>query len=126
MAARWSADMEVADLTGAATKGSAGAYVVRMIRVVATGTWLYDGVAQLDVLVVEADYDFWFSLGEADGELDSGEAPVLNSEGHVYYVRYRPGWRPAMPFWPDSAGFMSIANAKTAAEAKLLSPVTWS
>ncbi|MGI8418606.1 MAG: hypothetical protein ACR2P2_20890 [Nakamurella sp.] len=62
--------------------------IVRMvIRVVASGTWLYDG--------------------------------------KVYYARYRPGWEPGELFWPDSVGFMSPADAKTAAETELPGPVRW-
>lgn len=45
--------------------------------VVARGAWLYDGVAPTAVLVVQLDYDFWYSVGEANGDLAADEAPAL-------------------------------------------------
>ncbi|HET6908132.1 MAG TPA: hypothetical protein VFH54_02250 [Mycobacteriales bacterium] len=96
-----------------------------MEKVVASGEWLYDGSAPTPVLVVRLDYDFWHAVGEADGELGPDDAPTLNSEGSAYYVRHKPGWSEGQPFWPDSQGFMTLDEAKAAAQAAVAGPITW-
>jgi hypothetical protein len=93
--------------------------------VVATGVWLYDEVAPTTVRVVMLDYDFWCGLGAADGELGPDEAPEPNDEGRLYYVRHRPGWREGEPFWPDSRGFHTRAEAVAAAESAVPGRVVW-
>jgi hypothetical protein len=97
-----------------------------MESVVAIGTWLYDGTVPTTVLVVMLDFDFWYAMGAADGDLEPWERATLNREGHLYYVRYRPGYpHDGEPFWPDSVGFPSLAEAVAAAEAAVPGPVTW-
>lgn len=96
-----------------------------MEKVVAVGEWLYDGNVPTRVLVVQTDYDFWYAIGEADGELTPDEAPALNDEGHSYYVRYKPGWSEGQPFWPDSHGHGNVESAKATAEAGVPSVITW-
>ena len=96
-----------------------------MDSVVATGEWLYDGSIPTLVRVVRLDYDFWYALGEADGDLEEGERPALNGDGFVFYVRLRPGWSPGRPFWPDSRGFATMEEAKAAAEAAVPAPIKW-
>lgn len=95
-----------------------------VIRVVASGTWRYDGTQPTVVRFVETDFDVWFGIREADGDLAHDERPTLNSDGHVYYLR-RPGWELGEPFWPDRVGFMSGDDTKAAAEAELPGPVNW-
>jgi hypothetical protein len=99
--------------------------VTIVIRMVATGTWLYDGTVPTVVRVIESDCDFWFDIAEADGDLPKGEEPRLNESGLAYYLRYRPGWEPGQTFWPDSKGFMSVDAAKAAAEARVPGEVSW-
>jgi hypothetical protein len=94
-------------------------------RVVASGLWLYDGITPIPVRVVELDYDFWYVVAEADGELEHGEHPLLNDNGRLYYVRYRPGWSEGQDFWPDSVGFQRLEDAVAAAEAGVPGVVTW-
>ncbi|MCX5207188.1 hypothetical protein OG897_38005 [Streptomyces sp. NBC_00237] len=97
-----------------------------MESVVATGVWLYDNAVPTTVLVVMLDYDFWFGIAEAEGDLEPGETPELNSEGHLYYVRHQPGWSETDRwFWPDSPGFDTLAEAVTAAEAVVPGPIVW-
>lgn len=80
--------------------------------IVATGTWLYDGAVPTEVRIVRLDFDFWYAIGEASGDLAEGEVPNLNPGGHLYYVRTRPGeWSKSRPFWPDSPGFQSLDAA---------------
>ena len=97
-----------------------------MIREVARGTWLYAGTVPTLVRVVETDCDHWFAVGQADGQLEAGERPELNDQGLVYYVHYTSGWEPGEPFWPESQGFMTIADAKASAEKRIAAgPVSW-
>ncbi|MDX2705769.1 hypothetical protein PV350_23325 [Streptomyces sp. PA03-6a] len=97
-----------------------------MESVVATGVWLYDGTVSTTVRVVMLDYDFWHAIGEADGNLQPGEAPDLNEEGRLYYVQHLPGW-PAgdRSFWPDTDGFHTLADAVAAAELTVPGPISW-
>lgn len=97
-----------------------------MARIVATGTWLYDGVRPTPVVVVRLDHDFWFAIGAANGDLDDDERPMLGDGGCLYYVRHRPGWSERLPFWPDSPGYTSLVAARAAAEDQVPGPVTWS
>jgi hypothetical protein len=94
--------------------------------IVATGTWLYDGDVPTTVQVVMLDHDFWHTVGVADGDVAPDEAPVLNDQGHLFYVRHRPGWPNGdSSFWPDTQGFHSSDEAVAAAEAAVPGPVTW-
>ena len=92
----------------------------------ATGLWMYDGVAPTTVRVVKLDYDFWYAIGEADDNLEADESPQLNADGCLFYVLHRPGW-PAGggSFWPDSMGFHTLDEAVAAAEAAVPGPVVW-
>ena len=96
-----------------------------MLRVVATGTWVYDQSVPVTVRVVESDRDFWFDIAEADGNLEDEERPWLSEDGLCYYVCFHEGWEPGKPFWPDSVGFLSLDEARAAAEATVPSPLDW-
>jgi hypothetical protein len=102
------------------------AYARRVEKVVATGVWRYDGTVPTTVRVVMLNYDFWYALAAADGDLEPGEVPELNDEGRLYYVRHRPGWHVGDAFWPDSPGFHTLAEAIAAAESVIPGPVVWS
>jgi hypothetical protein len=86
--------------------------------VVAVGQWLYDGTAPTTVRIVRLDYDFWYEIGKADGDLEPDEAPQLNDDGYLYYVKHRSGW-------PDSQGFPTPEEAIAAAESQLPTAVEW-
>ena len=75
-----------------------------MQKVVATGEWLYGGSTPTQVRIVQLDYDFWYDIGAANGQLEDGERPELNDDGYLFYVRFTPGWQEGEPFWPDSLG----------------------
>lgn len=101
-------------------------YARRVESVVATGVWLYGDAALTTVRVVMLDYDFWFAVAAADGDLEPGETPDLNEESRLYYVRHRPGWpAPGCSFWPDSQGFHTQAEAAAAAQALVPGPIKW-
>jgi hypothetical protein len=87
--------------------------------------WLYAGSVPTQVRVVALDYDFWYELGAEEDTLDPDEVPNLNNEGNLYYVRHRSGWREGEPFWPDSLGFHTKAEAMAAAEAAIPASVEW-
>jgi hypothetical protein len=103
----------------------AAGYARGVVSVVATGVWLYDDAVPTTVRVVMLDYDFWYELAAADGGLEPGELPELNEAGRLYYVRHRPGWPGRGPFWPDSTGFHTLAEAIAAAEAAVPNPIVW-
>ncbi len=96
-----------------------------MVEVVAVGEWLYAGGVLTAVRVVRLDYDFWFTVAEANGDLMPGERPLLNGEGSAYYLRYKPGWSEGEPFWPDSVGYMTADEAKQEADRRLSGGVRW-
>jgi hypothetical protein len=94
--------------------------------IVATGWWMYDGVAPVPVRVVELDYDFWYAVDAADRRLEPGESPQLNAHGRLYYLRHAPGWPDGdRGFWPDSEGFQTLEEAVAAAAAVVPGPITW-
>jgi hypothetical protein len=96
-----------------------------MERTVAEGTWLYADSVPTVVRIVQLDYDFWFAVGEANGDLDPSEMPALNPDGYLYYVRNTP-WSEGEPFWPDGPGRLSVEEAMAHAETSLPNPVAWS
>ena len=84
---------------------------------VATGRWLYAGEAPRPVRIVALPYDYWFSMGEAEGQLEDGEEPdALGNEGLLYY-----------PFFTqlDGPGFPTIIQAKGYAQSKVQSAIEW-
>lgn len=96
-----------------------------MQTLVAAGEWLYDGDVPTAVAVVRLDYDFWYAIAEADGDLTPDERPSLNSDGHAYYIRFKPGWSEGKPFWPHGQGYMTVDDAKRAAESMVPGGVSW-
>jgi len=88
-----------------------------------SGSWLYDGTAESPVWIVRADFDFWYEIAAADGQLEPGERPDLNEDGFRYYVAFRDpiGDR----FSPDGGGFKSIEEARRAAEQRVPTPIRW-
>jgi hypothetical protein len=73
------------------------------IKVVAEGIWIYNGSVQRRVWIVEADYDFWYEMASAEGDLKPHEQPDLNADGIVYYVAFKAPEDGR--FWPDGGGF---------------------
>jgi hypothetical protein len=92
--------------------------------IVARGTWIYDGVAPMPVFIVATDFDFWFEVAKADGDLEPGEQPDLNAEERLYYLSFH-GLRDDGTFWPDSVHYKSTEEAKLAAESRVPTPIVW-
>lgn len=96
------------------------------LEIVLTGTWLYDGTAETPVDIVALDYDWWYALAEADGQLHEGEKPMpLGPDGRLYYVRFQRALEPSEPTWVDSFGHLDLTSAVSAAEEKIRDPIHW-
>lgn len=96
------------------------------IRVVRTGTWLYDETVEKPVDVIALAFDWWYELGKADDMLEDGEAPVpLGADGVLYYARFQRAGELTTPTWVDTPGFPSLEGAVAAAEAKVRGGIRW-
>ncbi|MFB7719472.1 hypothetical protein [Nocardia sp. NPDC056100] len=93
-------------------------------EIVAAGSWLYDDVVRMSVLVVRLDYDFWYEVAREEDTLTPGEEPFLDSSGHAYYVSFKDVLNDAS-FWPDSGPHRSVDEARAAAESRVPSPICW-
>ena len=84
---------------------------------VATGRWLYDGAVQKSVRIIGLPYDYWYAMGEQDGQLEPEEVPEpLGPEGLLYYPSFAGIDGPAYP---------TIIQAKGYAQSKVQSPIEW-
>jgi hypothetical protein len=93
-------------------------------NIIRSGTWLYDGIIPTGVHIVCQNYDYWYSLGQADNNLETDEQPTLNSDGVVYYVLF--GAVPAeRPCGVRGSGFMSAEDAALWAATQVPSPIQW-
>ena len=86
-------------------------------KVVAQGTWLYEGSVRETIEIVSFDYDFWFALPGDDGRPEWEPYP-LNEEGVLYYVRV--GAEP-LPIEP----FKSALEARAWTDAQSWAPIKW-
>lgn len=95
--------------------------------IVASGSWVYADTVERPVDIVGLDYDFWYELARADGQLEPGESPRSSDEnGLLYYVRFRHAGEPVAGTWPDSGGHDTIDAAKHAAAGRVVGPISWS
>ena len=88
------------------------------------GTWLYDDTVPMPATIVQLDYDFWYEIGRADGDLEPREQPELSPEGVLYYVCFRSDPEED-PGWVDSPGFQTLAEARKWAASKVAGPIAW-
>ncbi len=96
------------------------------LRIVKTGTWLYDGTIERPVDIIALDFDWWYEMAKADGILDADEAPMkLGHEGYLYYVRYQRAAETTEPTWVDSPGHQEVEQAMHFAEKKVIGGITW-
>ena len=62
------------------------------LRIVRSGTWMYDDCVAMPVDIIGLDYDWWYELGKADDQLEPGEEPEsLSATGFLYYARFQRG-----------------------------------
>jgi hypothetical protein len=86
---------------------------------VASGTWLYNATTFQPVCIIAMAFDYWYSLAEADGQLEPNEEPAaLGPAGFLYYASFRGG--------VDSSGFPTVEEAKMAAQERVPTPILWS
>ena len=84
---------------------------------VAEGRWKYDGAVDEPVRVVGLPHDYWYSLGEADDQLEPDEEPEpLGPEGLLYYVVFAQ---------IEGPGFPSVLQAKGYAQSQVQSEIRW-
>lgn len=86
---------------------------------VAEGRFLYDKTIEMQMYVIEQNYDYFHTMYEAEGLLEEGETPRLNGQGLVYYLLF--GELPSEPphAVSDQGAFMSIEEAKEWAARRL-------
>jgi hypothetical protein len=96
------------------------------MKIVRSGTWLYDGTLEQPVDVVALNFDWWHELAKADGQLNEGEAALpLGPEGVLYYARFQYAGNPSASTWVDTPGHQTLATAMEAAEQKVAGSVAW-
>jgi len=97
------------------------------LKIVQTGIWFYDDTVEMPVDVVGLDYDWWYELAKADGQLDDGEVPeALGSDGFLYYARFQRAGERNEPTWVDSYGHKTTEEAMKAAQEKVVDRIVWS
>jgi hypothetical protein len=97
------------------------------LKVVETGIWSYDNMVEMPVDIVALDYDWWYELAKADGQLEDGEKPVdPGNDGFLYYARFQRAGEPDEPTWVDSDGHKTSAEAMKAAQIKVAGKIVWS
>ena len=96
------------------------------LRIVRSGTWLYDDAVAKPVDIIGLDYDFWYELGKSEDQLEPGERPKpLSPEGLLYYARFRHAGETSEPTWVDSPGRATIDAAISDAQEKAPGSITW-
>lgn len=96
------------------------------MKVVRSGTWLYDGTLEQPVDVVALNFDWWHELASADGLLEEGETPLpLGPTGFLYYARFQHAGDSSAPTSVDTPGHRTLAAAMEAAERKVAGGIAW-
>lgn len=97
---------------------------MKALKVVARGTYEYANTSPRPVAVVRVDHDHWYELAKADNDLEIGQVPVVDDEGHAFYVSYSDV-REGETFLPDSRTHRTLGDAKFDAEERAPSQITW-
>jgi hypothetical protein len=83
-------------------------------RIVAGGTWLYDGVVPQRVAIYATPARFASSRYDDDDQLDESRPIPTTRDGFLYYC------------WPwVSSGHLTVEEAKAWADAQPWGPVRW-
>ena len=91
-----------------------------------TGRWLYGDTTYLPVDIISLDSDFWYEMAKVEDQLEPDEEPQpMNSEGVLYYYRFRRAGESTATTWVDSGGFAAIEDAMNAAQDRAPSPIQW-
>ncbi|MEV6241508.1 hypothetical protein [Lentzea sp. NPDC051838] len=98
---------------------------MKALKIVASGTYRYTGdTIQRRVAIVLSDHDYWYEYAKAANDLDIGQLPVVDDEGHAFYVSYS-NISEGGTFLPDSRTHRTFADAKFDAESRAPSPINW-
>jgi len=46
------------------------------LSIVRAGTWLYGGISEQPFDIISLDYDWWFQMVKAEGQLEENEVPI--------------------------------------------------
>jgi hypothetical protein len=96
------------------------------MKIVCSGTWIYDGTVERPVDVVALSFDWWYELAKADALLEEGETPLaLGPDGVLYYARFQRAGDTSASTWVDTPGHQTLVAAMEAAELKVASGVAW-
>jgi hypothetical protein len=96
------------------------------MKIVRSGTWLYDGTVERNVDVVALNFDWWYELAKEDVSLEEGEQPLpLGPDGVLYYARFQRAGDTSTATWVDTPGHPTLAAAMQAAEQRVVSGVKW-
>ena len=66
------------------TEYKGGVYARRVLR----GMWLYDQAVWRPVQLFAINYDYWYEITKADGDLEEGEQPKFNESGEQYMIAW--------------------------------------
>ena len=100
--------------------------MARSSGIIRSGTWLYDGSVDRPVDVIALEFDWWYELARADGQLEEGEEPAsVGPDGCLYYARFQHAGTSVSPTTVDSPGFETLDEAMSAAQAKVAGPIKW-
>jgi hypothetical protein len=95
------------------------------MNIVKTGTWLYDGSAEMPVDIVGLEYDWYYEIDKVDDLLEEDDQPIpLGEEGLLYHVRFqRAGDTESL--WIDGGCYQRLEDAMKAAQERTPSPIKW-
>jgi hypothetical protein len=88
----------------------------RGYRIAATGTWLYDRTVRMKVLVWAKPASFAYARFDDDENLIEGRPTPETKDGFLYFFQFQLG---------ASDEYLTIEEAKAAAEAKPWGPIRW-
>ena len=86
--------------------------------VISTGHWRYAEAVDETVQILGLPYDYWYAMGEQDGNLETDEKLTpLGSEGMLYYAHFAQ---------IEGPGYPTIVQAKGYAQSLVQSEIRWS
>lgn len=84
---------------------------------ITTGLWRYNNEVDEVVRIIGLPYDYWYAMGEADGNLAPDEiAEALGDLGLLYYAYFAS---------VDGPGFPTVLQAQGYAQSKVRQQIRW-
>lgn len=87
-------------------------------NLVLRGQWLYDNSVHKTVQIFSIDYDYYFEIAKADGQLETAEQPILNEHGETYMIKWDDN-ADFNSFGPRENGGLTLHEAKHIVEGKV-------